>query len=94
MPPTLLFLGECGEYELLLTIPADREAAFLLAAREAGCTFHHLGQVTSAGRVLHEGDRTLNLGGWHIQARDFEDPRQYLAELLRGLGDGSRWQSR
>ena len=82
LPKTLLFLGECGEYELLLAIPPDREAAFLAEGRSVGCTFHRLGRFTPAGRVLSEDGRTLDLSSWHSQAREFTDPQAYLRAML------------
>ena len=40
LPGTLLFLGECGEYELLFTVRPERDEAFLIEARNwaAGST--------------------------------------------------------
>jgi thiamine-monophosphate kinase len=86
LPQTLLFLGECGEYELLFTIPPGREGSFLAAARASGCSFHRLGRMGPRWqRVLYENGRRLDLGSLRIQARDFESPRAYLAALAQGL---------
>lgn len=86
LPRTLLFLGECGEYELLFTIQPDREEPFLIEARKLGCRFHRLGTITGTGRELVEDGRTIDLESWRGQARDFESPEQYLEALGSWLG--------
>ncbi len=86
LPATLLFLAECGEYELLFTIRPDREEQFLNEARKLGCPFHRLGTITATGRQLRENGRTLDLQSWRGQARDFASLEQYLEALGRWLG--------
>ena len=85
LPGTLLFLGECGEYELLFTIRPEREEAFLIEARKLGCQFHRLGVMTASGRKLLEDERTIDLESWGRQARDFDSPAQSLEALGRWL---------
>ncbi len=85
LPPVFLFLGECGEYELLFTVPAERQPAFERETREAGCAFHCLGRMAAAGRRLHEGGRIIDAGSWRAQARDFAQVQQYIAALARWL---------
>jgi thiamine-monophosphate kinase len=82
----LLFLGECGEYELLFTVRPNREAAFLSEARKSGCIFHRLGMITQSGRALKDQDRTLDMSSWQVQARDFESPEAYLHTMVHWLG--------
>ena len=84
-PRTLLFLGECGEYELLFTVPPDQEPAFLAEARKTGCHCCRLGQMTPAGRTLMEDGRELDLASLHLQARDYATPQRYLADLVQWL---------
>jgi thiamine-monophosphate kinase len=86
LPATLLFLGECGEYELLFTIRPDREASFLAEARKSGCAFQRLGTITRSGRELKEQGRSIDLDSWRASARDFESPRAYLEAMARWLG--------
>ena len=86
LPRTLLFLGECGEYELLFTIRPDREEAFLREARKLGCRFHRLGTIARTGRELREPGRVIDLASWRCQARDFDSAEQYLQALARWLG--------
>jgi thiamine-monophosphate kinase len=85
MQRILLFFGECGEYELLCTVPSDRESAFLRDARSEGLEFFRIGSVTENCRTVVEKGRTLNLGALRIEARDFSHARDYLAALTEWL---------
>jgi thiamine-monophosphate kinase len=86
LPAASLFLGECGEYELLFTVRPDREGSFLADARKSGCTFHRLGTITDSGRELHEQGRAIDLNSWRVQARDFANPAAYLKAMIQWLG--------
>jgi thiamine-monophosphate kinase len=85
LPAPLLFLGECGEYELLATVRPDREASFLADAQQSGCAFHRLGTITNSGRVLHGHGQAIDLTSWRIQARDFDSPTKYLKAMVQWL---------
>jgi thiamine-monophosphate kinase len=85
LPEELLFLGECGEYELLFTVRRERDEAFLVQARKSGCPLRRIGVMTATGRKLLDDERTIDLSSWRRQARDFERPEQYLAALGRWL---------
>jgi thiamine-monophosphate kinase len=85
MPPALLFLGGCGEYELLFTINPALESAFLTAATSEGCVFYRLGGMTASGRELVTNDLVMDLASLDNQARDYESPQQYLAALIEWL---------
>lgn len=85
LPKTLLFLGECGEYELLFSVRSEHEEAFLAEAKKSGSTFYRLGKMTAKNRVLREQDKIINLESWRMQARDFETPQCYLQALGRWL---------
>ena len=91
LPTPLLFLGECGEYELLFAVKPQHEAMLLEEARNTGLGFHRLGVFTTNGRELREGGRTLDLGSLRLHARDFEHPQQYLTALLHWLEE--QWPS-
>jgi thiamine-monophosphate kinase len=86
LPRTLLFLGECGEYELLFAVQPQQEARLLAEARSAGVVFHRLGAFTPNGRLLRESGETLDLSSLRLHARDFEHPQQYLQSVLQWLG--------
>lgn len=82
LPIELLAAGECGEYELLCSIPPDREDAFAREADDAGFTMHRIGEVTEAGTAEIMTDRhVLDVRDFRISARQFADHQRYLAEL-------------
>jgi len=85
LPPALLFLGGCGEYELLFTVKPARESAFLAAAQKTDCTFYRLGQMTPAGRKLVTDGHELDLASLDNQARDYATPQGYLAATTEWL---------
>jgi thiamine-monophosphate kinase len=86
IPVQSLFLGECGEYELLCTVRPDREEFFMGDAQRAGCAFHRLGIITESGRVLEGPGRAVDLTSWRFQARDFESPAKYVKAMVQWLG--------
>jgi len=87
VPKILLFLGECGEYELLFTVRPNQRHAFLSEAQHSGCAFHRLGEMTRTGRSVNEDGRIVNLEGLHIEARDYETPQRYLEALMCLVGE-------
>jgi thiamine-monophosphate kinase len=86
IPKMLLVCGECGEYELLFTVPPGCQHQLESKASNSGCTLHLLGEMTPTGRTLRHGQGTLNLGARHIRAREFENPRSYVAALAQEFG--------
>lgn len=82
LPLELLAAGECGEYELLCSVPPDREDAFTRACRDEGCTMHRIGEVTAAGtaEIVSDG-HVLDVRDFGLSARQFDDHQQYLAAL-------------
>ena len=88
MPKTLLFLGECGEYELLFTVPEKKEKEFLQEADKQQLEFYWIGTITKPSiKVLREGRRETDLGKLDISARSFDDMKDYIKELLGFLND-------
>lgn len=86
IPRTMLFLGECGEYELLFTVGRELEKDFLLAAEAGKFVFYKIGTVTeSKERILHEPGKTIDFGQFDISARDYDDIKEYLKKVLRFL---------
>ncbi|HUI92462.1 MAG TPA: thiamine-phosphate kinase [Chitinivibrionales bacterium] len=81
MPAIMLFFAECGEYELLCTIPEKSERDFLREAGEKGLRFFRIGTVTENLRTIADGKNTLEVGDLHIEARGFESTREYLTAL-------------
>ena len=84
--PLLLLFGECGEYELLFTVHPEHRRVLEAEAGAAGCSLFRLGEMTTSGRSLQEGNNTLNLNDLRIEARDYDSPYSYLATLAKQLG--------
>jgi thiamine-monophosphate kinase len=82
LPTLLLFLAECGEYELLCTVPDKRDVEFNQQARTHGLRFFHLGRITAQGRTVLQDGHTLDVGTLRIEARDFPDAKSYLEALI------------
>lgn len=83
LPKEVLFLGECGEYELLFTLSKRLEEEFLRAARERELTFYKLGDVQEQGvKILREKEREFDLKTYALRARDFSDPKDYLRNVV------------
>ncbi|MBN1577787.1 MAG: hypothetical protein JW913_14600 [Chitinispirillaceae bacterium] len=83
LPKLLLFLGECGEYELLFSVRPGDEAAMLSEVRKRRCAAYRIGEVVAAQdeRTVHDGARRLDLTGLTLRGRDFADTRKYLEAL-------------
>lgn len=82
LPKELLMAGECGEYELLCTIPPRAQADFLRDAENEDLHFHAIGEVTEAGRAeLRETDWTIDLSDCTFTARRASDHLDYVRML-------------
>ena len=81
LPQIMLFLSECGEYELLFTVPADRERKFTQEAHKNGMRFFRLGVITENCRTAADGKNTIDLSSLKIEARGFDSTRHYLRAL-------------
>ena len=99
LPKEMLFLGECGEYELLFTLNKELEQEFLETAHEQKLTFYKLGEVTEQGiKSLWARDREIDLRTYALRARDYADPKDYLREVVDFLlgtsaSNLSRWET-
>ena len=85
LPEALMFLGECGEYELLFTLNPQEEQAFLDQAQAEGLKFYKLGIMTDNGKILREAGKRIDLQDFSLQARDFADVKIYLEQLISEL---------
>lgn len=86
IPKTLMFLGECGEYELLFTVKESDEKKLLDEAQKKGFKFYRIGTMCdTSNMVLVEGKRKINLGKLNISARSFGDMREYIKSLIKYL---------
>ncbi|EGW37765.1 AIR synthase related protein [Desulfosporosinus sp. OT] len=86
VPKELLFLGECGEYELLFTLRKEAEEEFLNEAQENNLKFYKIGQVREDGtKSLQERGREIDLATYALSARDFPYPKDYLQAVVNFL---------
>ena len=85
-PHTLLFMGECGEYELLFTIKKKDVKNFLLQAEGNNFRVSRIGEVKAdTGKVLIEDNRVINFDDFNISARSYKDIGTYLEALFKLL---------
>lgn len=83
VPIELLFLGECGEYELLFTISKENYEEFLEKTKERGLTFYQIGEIKERNsKLLYVGDKSIDLSTFKLSARDYEDVKQYLKDVI------------
>ncbi|MDO0824170.1 thiamine-phosphate kinase [Desulfosporosinus nitroreducens] len=86
LPKEMLFLGECGEYELLFTLGKEAEDDFLEEALKKKLTFYKIGEVKDPGiKSLWEKAREIDLRTYTLRARDWKDPRDYLRNVANFL---------
>jgi len=83
MPVDLLFLGECGEYELLFTLNPEYYEAFFEVAVNQGLKFHTLGRINkNSVKCVENNGHQLDMEAFDIRARDFDDPYVYVDALI------------
>jgi thiamine-monophosphate kinase len=89
LPVPLLFLAECGEYELLFTVPPEKVDAMKNTAHSLHCSPIYLGKVTGSpgNRTIHFGKSEFNSASMTIRGRDFNNPESYLKEVIRWIND-------
>jgi len=90
-PEEVLFLGECGEYELVFTIPPGSEPELLSDAHTQHLVFRKIGMISGDKMmILKNGKNSLDLNGYSIFARNYKDVKEYLRELVQFIEDGRR----
>lgn len=90
VPKEILFMGECGEYELLFSVPPYQNEAFLESANSANLKFTLIGEFTqTTDRLLSEDSKRWDLKQCNISARDYSSKRDYLDKLLDFLQNES-----
>ena len=81
-PVEMLMLAECGEYELLFTIPEKNEADFLSEANKSSMKFYKIGVLTKNKNYFLNKDKwSLDLSHFDISARDFQNVKEYIKTL-------------
>lgn len=88
LPTDIFFFGECGEYELLCTVPPEREKEMLVQARANSLEFLKIGAVADPDtRILLTDGKKIDLQNFSIHARDYDNIHEYtdkLCSLLKG----------
>lgn len=83
LPKELLFLGECGEYELLFTISKEVYEEFLKKSNEMNQKFYKIGEIKEHSiKILHGSDRNFDLRLYDLSARDYSDTKEYLRDVI------------
>lgn len=86
LPEEVLFLGECGEYEMLFTLSKEGEEEFLNEAQQKKLKFYKLGEVKDqSSKSLWKKDRQIDLATYDLSARDYTDPKGYLRAVVNFL---------
>jgi len=86
LPKEMLFLGECGEYELLFTLSKEAEEEFLNEAQEKKLKFYKIGEIKEQGnKSLLERGRKIDFINYDFRARDYLNPKDYLRTVVHFL---------
>jgi thiamine-monophosphate kinase len=88
-----LLLGECGEYELVFTIPSDKESRFLKECATLKLKPTKIGKVTKTPHEIKliENETHIDLSNYNHQARDFATTSNYIKgveKYIKTLGHG------
>lgn len=85
LPEELLFLGECGEYELVFTIKPEDQQNFLEEAKSRELSFTKIGTIQAEKKMLTSKSKIFDLSEFNIGGRDFSDPQEYIFALTKYL---------
>ncbi|HBX51220.1 MAG: hypothetical protein A2275_16455 [Bacteroidetes bacterium RIFOXYA12_FULL_35_11] len=81
-PVEMLMIAECGEYELLFTVPKKNEAEFLADTEKSFLKFYKIGVLTKDQNFLLKKEKNiLDLNHFDISARDFNNVKDYINTL-------------
>jgi len=88
-PEEILFMGECGEYELIFTVPPESEPELLSDAHAQHLVFRKLGVIPGdKTMILKNGKNNLDLNGYSIFARNYRDVKEYIHEIVQFIDNG------
>ncbi len=86
LPIEMLFLGECGEYELLFTMKKGNSEDFFKKASEENLNFFKIGEVKESGiKRLFTDNQVIDLRAYHLNARDYHDKKSFLMDIFEFL---------
>ncbi len=81
-PKCLLFMGECGEYELVFTISKNNESVLLSEANKNQLVFTKIGEITGKNKKqIKTEDEKIDFMNFEISARDYNNIEEYLSDL-------------
>lgn len=89
LPKELLFLGECGEYELLFTVRAGDEKKLIMESQKSGLKLRRIGKIVKdpSTKELIDRKKVYRLDKLKSKARNYDSVKEYLqvlTEFLRG----------
>lgn len=83
LPELLLMAGECGEYELLFTVPQACEEAFRKALAEKNLRITRIGEVVRNRSIRCSTRGTIiDFSDFSIEARGYGDHKAYLRDVM------------
>ena len=87
LPKLLLFLGECGEYEILFTVGEQNRKSLIAEMRKQKSELYEIGEITEStdNKIVLLKDKLLNLSDYNLKARDFENVKDYLKKVMEWI---------
>ena len=83
LPKELLMAGECGEYELLFTVPRANETALKNEIEKQGLSMVRIGEITGDGYMTSDiKNGVIDWAGYDISARAYQSRRAYLDAVM------------
>lgn len=90
-PKCMLFMGECGEYELVFTIKKKDKDFFLMKAKDNQLIFTQIGVIQEKHiKSLQTEDENIDFVKFEIRARDYNNTEEYLSELLNYVSNNKK----
>jgi len=86
LPVELLMAGECGEYELLFTVPPEQEQDLKREAQHHQMKLYQIGRITEPGNAMVMSENQgIDVRDFDLSARNYKDHREYVALLTEYL---------
>lgn len=87
LPVLLLFLGECGEYEILFTVNEQNKQDMSDEMKKQNSKIYEIGKITANAddKTVLLTDNFLNLTEYNLRARDFENVKDYLKQMIEWI---------
>lgn len=84
LPVGLLFLGECGEYEILFTVSEADKTAFIEETQQLCLKVYEIGKFTENcnEKIISLNGKAMDLKDYDLNARDFDDVKDYLHKVI------------